>query len=36
LLCPFEEEEEGIGIVSDVVKMKGEDLATPRLESEVC
>jgi len=36
LLGPFEEEEEGISIVSDVVKVKGEDLATPRLGSEVC
>ena len=26
---PFEEEEEGTGIASDVVKVKGEDLATP-------
>ena len=26
---PFEEEEEGTGITSDVVKVKGEDLATP-------
>ena len=26
---PFEEEEEGTGIGSDVVKMKGEDPATP-------
>jgi len=33
---PFEEEEEGIGIASDVVKVQGEDLATPRLESEAC
>jgi len=32
---PFEEEEEGTGITSDVVKVKGEDPATPRL-SEVC
>ena len=36
LLGPFEEEEEGIGISSDVVKVKGEDPATPRLLSEVC
>jgi len=36
LLGPFEEEEEGIGIASDVVKVEGEDLATPRLLSEVC
>ena len=36
LLGPFEEEEEGAGIASDVVKMKGEDPATPRLLSEVC
>jgi len=27
---PFEEEEEGTGIASDVVKVKGEDPATPR------
>jgi len=26
---PFEEEEEGTGITSDVVKVKGEDPATP-------
>ena len=26
---PFEEEEEGIGVASDIVKVKGEDLATP-------
>jgi len=25
----FEEEEEGIGVASDVVKVKGEDPATP-------
>jgi len=25
---PFEEEEEGTGITSDVVEVKGEDLAT--------
>ena len=25
----FEEEEEGTGVASDVVKMQGEDLATP-------
>jgi len=25
LLCPFEEEEEEIGIASDVVKVEGED-----------
>jgi len=31
----FEEEEEGNGIASDVVKVEGEDPATPRL-SEVC
>jgi len=30
-LGPFEEEEEGAGIVSDVVKVKGEDPATPGL-----
>jgi len=35
LLGPFEEEEEGIGIASDVVKVEGEDPATPRLGSEV-
>jgi len=29
LLGLFEEEEEGIGIVSDVVKVEGEDPATP-------
>jgi len=28
---PFEEEEEGTGIASDVVKVQGEDLATPGL-----
>jgi len=27
---PFEEEEEGTGITSDVVKVQGEDLGTPR------
>ena len=26
---PFEEEEQGTGIASDVVKMQGEDPATP-------
>ena len=26
---PFEEEEEGTGITSDVVKVKGEDPGTP-------
>jgi len=26
---PFEEEEEGIGVTSDVVKVKSEDPATP-------
>jgi len=26
---PFDEEEEGTGIVSDVVKVKGEDPTTP-------
>jgi len=36
LLGPFEEEEEGIGIASDVVKVEGVDPATPRLLSEVC
>ena len=29
LLGPFEEEEEGICVASDVVKVKGEDPATP-------
>jgi len=29
LLGPFEEEEEGTGITSDVVKVQGEDRATP-------
>jgi len=28
---PFEDEEEGTGITSDVVKVKGEDPATPGL-----
>jgi len=28
---PFEDEEEGTAIVSDVVKVKGEDPATPGL-----
>ena len=28
---PFEEEEEGTGIASDVVKVQGEDPATPGL-----
>jgi len=28
LLGPFEEEEQGIGIASDVVKVKGEDPTT--------
>jgi len=28
---PFAEEEEGTGITSDVVKVKGEDPATPGL-----
>jgi len=28
-LGPFEEEEQGISVASDVVKAKGEDLATP-------
>jgi len=31
LLGPFEEDEEGIGIASDVVKVEDEDPATPRL-----
>jgi len=35
LLGPFEEEEEGIGIASDVVKVEGEDLATPGCLREV-
>jgi len=26
---PFEEEEEGTSVISDVVKVQGEDLATP-------
>jgi len=26
---PFEEEEEGTGVANDVVKVKGEDPATP-------
>jgi len=34
-LGPFEEEEEGIGMTSDVVKVKGEDLATPGCLREV-
>jgi hypothetical protein len=29
LLGPFEEEEEGPGVTSDVVKVKGKDPATP-------
>ena len=29
VVVPFEEEEEGTGIVSDGVKVKGEDPATP-------
>jgi len=28
---PFEEEEEGIGITSDVAKVKGEDPGTPQV-----
>jgi len=36
LLGPFEEEEEEIGIANDVLKVEGEDPATPRLGSEVC
>ena len=28
-LGPFEEEEEGIGMTSDVVKVEGEDPSTP-------
>jgi len=35
LLGPFEEEEEGISITSDVVKVKGEDPATPGCLREV-
>jgi len=35
LLGPFEEEEEGIGIASDAVKVKGEDPATPGCLREV-
>jgi len=35
LLGPFEEEEEGIGIASDVVKVEGEDPATPVCLREV-
>jgi len=35
LLGPFEEEEEGIGITSDVVKVQGEDPATPGCLREV-
>jgi len=35
MLGPFEEEEEGIGIASDVVKVNGEDLATPGCLREV-
>jgi len=35
LLGPFEEEEEGIGIASDVIKVKGEDPATPGCLREV-
>ena len=31
---PFEEEEEGTGISSDVVKVEGEDPATPDLLSK--
>ena len=29
VVSPFEEEEEGIGVASDVVKAEGEDLDTP-------
>jgi len=36
LLGPFEEDDEGIGIASDVVKVEDEDPATPRSLSEVC
>jgi len=35
LLGLFKEEDEGIGIASDVVEVKGEDLATPRLVFKV-
>jgi len=35
LLGPFEEEEEGIGIASDVVKVEGEDPATQGCLREV-
>jgi len=35
LLGPFEEEEEGIGITSNVVKVEGEDPATPGCLREV-
>jgi len=31
LLGPFKEEEEGIGVASDAIKVEGEDPATPRL-----
>ena len=34
MLGPFEEEEEGTGITSDVVKVKGEDPVTPGLLSK--
>jgi len=29
VVSPFEEEEEGTGVTSDVVKVEGEDPATP-------
>jgi len=29
VVVPFEEEEEGTGVSSDIVKVKGEDPATP-------
>jgi len=35
LLGPFEEEEEGISIASDVVKVEGEDPATPGCQRSV-
>jgi len=35
-LGPFEEEEEGTGMGSYVVNVKGEDPANPILFSEVC
>jgi len=32
----FEEEDEGIGAASDVVKLKGEDPATPDFSGQNC